>query len=248
MLHAAQVSSRPRTVRLNARWSDFLPECIEKPYVSVYSIESGSSRRLFSVDATMQSVLQSNQGTRQEATPSSDDDVVLLALSSPQTFEHLYRRYVDAVFGYCFRRLGSREAAEDATSLTFTKAFAALHTFKMGSFRSWLFTIAYHVISDDLRARRTTADLELAEEIIAHGLSPEEQAIANERDRALRAAISRLPESQRQVVELRLAGLNGREIADVLGRGLPAVRMAQLRAYARLRDQIMVDKGTAGDD
>ncbi len=81
-----------------------------------------------------------------------------------------------------------------------------------------------------------------------HDPSPEEQAIANERDGALRAAIAQLPESQRQVVELRLAGLNGREIADVLGRGLPSVKMAQLRAYARLRDVIAVERRNGDDD
>jgi RNA polymerase sigma-70 factor (ECF subfamily) len=203
---------------------------------------------MITMDATMQGVLRSNQGTRQNATTSSDDEVLLLTLSPPRAFEQLYRRYIDAVFGYCYRRLGSREAAEDATSLIFTKAFAALPSFRSGSFRSWLFTIAYHVITDDLRARRANADLDLAVEMAALDLSPEDQAIANERDRALRAAISRLPESQRQVVELRLAGLNGREIAEVLGRGLPAVKMAQLRAYARLRDQIVDDARTAGND
>jgi DNA-directed RNA polymerase specialized sigma24 family protein len=38
------------------------------------------------------------------------------------------------------------------------------------------------------------------------------------------------------VVELRLAGLSGPEIALALGRSPGAVRLAQFRAYARLRD------------
>ncbi len=174
-----------------------------------------------------------------------DAEFVLLAQETPQAFEHLYRRYVDSVHRYCYRRLGTREAAEDATSLIFTKAFAALPGLRAGSFRSWLFTIAYHVIADDLRARRTGADFDLAIDVPARGPSPEESAIAREEDRSVAALLEVLPESQRQVVELRLSGLNGREIANVLGRSLPAVKMAQLRAYARLRDAIAADQEEA---
>lgn len=216
-------------------------------YIPVYTSDSDCSRLVRTVGAKMQGVLRSKRVQLEEAATSSDDDIVLLALSSPQAFERLYRRYIDAVFGYCYRRIGSREAAEDATSLIFTKAFAALPTYRSGSFRSWLFTIAYHVIADDLRTRRPIAGVELASDIAAHDLGPEDQAIANERDRALRTSIARLPESQRQVVELRLAGLNAREIAEVLGRGLPAVKMTQLRAYARLRDLIVAEQRNAGD-
>lgn len=178
----------------------------------------------------------------------NDAEYVLLAQESPWAFEHLYRRYVDSVHRYCYRRLGSREAAEDATSQVFTKAFAALPTLRAGSFRSWLFTIAYHVIADDLRARRPQADFALAAEVIARDPSPEECAIARDEDKAIVALLEQLPEFQRRVVELRLAGLNGREIADVLGRSLPAVKMAQLRAYARLRDVLAPNQQEAHDD
>jgi RNA polymerase sigma-70 factor (ECF subfamily) len=181
--------------------------------------------------------------------PMADDaEFVLLAQESPWAFEHLYRRYVDSVHRYCYRRLGSREAAEDATSQIFTKAFAALPTLRAGSFRSWLFTIAYHVIADDLRARRPHADFALVSEVAAHDPSPEERAIANDEYRSVAVLLEQLPLLQRQVVELRLAGLNGREIAEVLGRSLPAVKMAQLRAYARLREMLAADPQEARDD
>jgi DNA-binding NarL/FixJ family response regulator len=46
---------------------------------------------------------------------------------------------------------------------------------------------------------------------------------------------SQLPPDQRQILELRLAGLTGPEIAAALGRSLGAVKIAQVRAFARLR-------------
>ena len=44
-----------------------------------------------------------------------------------------------------------------------------------------------------------------------------------------------LPEEQRRVVELRLAGLTGPEVAAALGRSHDSVRTTQRRALARLR-------------
>lgn len=48
--------------------------------------------------------------------------------------------------------------------------------------------------------------------------------------------LGKLPTDQRRVVELRLAGLTGPEIASVLGRSHDAVKKLQGRAIAKLRD------------
>ena len=42
------------------------------------------------------------------------------------SFGILYERYVDRIYAFCYRRLQSREAAEDATSQTFVKLLIAL--------------------------------------------------------------------------------------------------------------------------
>ena len=164
-----------------------------------------------------------------------DADLVARAQADRQAFALLYRRYLDPVHQYCYRRLGSREAAEDATSLVFTKAFSSLPTYRAGSFRSWLFAIAYHVITDDLRARRVVAELDAAAEIPDREPTPEEVVMAAEAHSSVVRLLDHLPTSQRRVVELRLAGLTGREVADVLGCSLAAVKIAQVRAYSRLR-------------
>lgn len=80
-----------------------------------------------------------------------DDDLIAAVRDDPAAFSVLYRRYVDAVFRYCYRRLGDREAAEDATSLVFTKAIDALPRFREGGFRTWLFAIAHNTISNEMR-------------------------------------------------------------------------------------------------
>ena len=175
-----------------------------------------------------------------------DADLVAWAQADRQAFAVLYRRYLDPVHQYCYRRLGSREAAEDATSLVFTKAFVSLPGYRAGSFRSWLFAIAYHVITDDLRSRRVVAELNAATEVPDREPTPEEVVIAAEASSSVVRLLDHLPASQRRVVELRLAGLTGREVAAVLGCSLPAVKIAQVRAYSRLRSLLADPAWEAG--
>ena len=56
----------------------------------------------------------------------ADEDAViaLRACADPRALAPLSRRYVGPIYRTCHRRLGSREAAEDATSLDFAKVLA----------------------------------------------------------------------------------------------------------------------------
>jgi RNA polymerase sigma-70 factor (ECF subfamily) len=193
-------------------------------------------------------LLRSEPGTWEAWSAGAVDDAELVARAQAdrQAFAVLYRRYLDPVHQYCYRRLGSREAAEDATSLVFIKAFASLPAYRAGSFRSWLFAIAYHVITDDLRARRVVAELDAAAELPDREPTPEEVVMAAEALSSVVRLLDHLPASQRRVVELRLAGLTGREVADVLGCSLAAVKIAQVRAYSRLRRLLAGSVSEAG--
>jgi RNA polymerase sigma-70 factor (ECF subfamily) len=168
----------------------------------------------------------------------AEGDAVLVARARADrgAFGPLYDRYADRVYRYCLRRLGTREAAEDATSLTFAKALAGLPGFRGGSFAAWLFAIAHNVCANAAR-RRPDLPLEAAGDPpdAAPDAAPEARALESEASRELRALLDVLPADQRRVVELRLAGLTGAEVAAAMGRSLAAVKMLQVRALARLR-------------
>jgi RNA polymerase sigma-70 factor (ECF subfamily) len=66
--------------------------------------------------------------------------------------------------------------------------------------------------------------------------SPEVQAIDHEQQDAIQLLLRQLPKRDRDVLELRLAGLTGSEIAQTLGCSREAVRAAQYRAVHRLRE------------
>jgi RNA polymerase sigma-70 factor (ECF subfamily) len=90
-------------------------------------------------------------------------------------------------------------------------------------------------VVDHYRKPANAGTLESAAELAASDLSPEDHAIATEQERWLRAALDALPARERQVVELRLAGLTGIEIGEVLGCRSGAVGVAQFRAIRKLR-------------
>jgi len=166
-----------------------------------------------------------------------DARVVALAKIDPRAFAPLYARYFDPVYRYCYRRLGHPEGAADAAAQVFAKALVALPGYRAEapSFRSWLFAIAHNVIADDLRARRPVAPMAAAAHIAASDPSPEEVVLTDEAGCTVQALLAQLPPNQRQILELRLAGLTGPEIAAALGRSLGAVKIDQVRAFARLR-------------
>ncbi len=182
------------------------------------------------------------------------DDAALFAHAQRdrEAFGSLYDRYAEPVYRYCYRRLGSHEAAADATSQTFLKALAALPRYRAESFRGWLFTIAANVVTDVHRRRRPVrtvdADVATVEAVVNRSPTPEEHAVAAEEQRSVLALLARLTPEQRHVVELRLAGLTGPDIAMVLGLSITAVRSSQFRAYSRLRAFLAAERDERTSD
>jgi RNA polymerase sigma-70 factor (ECF subfamily) len=174
--------------------------------------------------------------TDSKETSAHGEDLVARAKLDRQAFAALYDLYLLPIYRYCFKRLGSKEAAEDATSLIFAKAIDNLATCRNDRFRSWLFAIAHNVVADVHRSDRNAVPLDAAKDVSASSPSPDDIASQNDEAGLVQRLIARLTSDQRDVVELRMAGLSGPEIARALGRSHGAVRIAQFRAYSRLRD------------
>ena len=163
--------------------------------------------------------------------------VTLLDSDPLQTaaFTRLYSEYFDPIYWYCRGRLGDATAAEDATSTVFTRALAAGPRYDDPSLRSWLFAIAHNVVANAFRAVRPEVSLESAGDLPDSVSLLEDGVIADDERDHLLNALRQLPHDQRRVVELRMAGLTGPEIARLLNRSHGAIKMLQLRAFAGLR-------------
>jgi RNA polymerase sigma-70 factor (ECF subfamily) len=163
-------------------------------------------------------------------------------------FADLYEEHARAVLRYCQLRIADPHEAEDAAALIFTRAFAAWPPADPSAARSWLFTIAHNVVANHYRQKANRGhrqSLDVALELHDPAIGPLDHAIERERSAELRAAITQLSDDQRDVVELRLAGLTGPEIAASLGKSHAAVKMLQLRAVQKLR--ILLDHPNALD-
>jgi RNA polymerase sigma-70 factor (ECF subfamily) len=166
----------------------------------------------------------------------SDEALAARALHDPEAFTLLYRAYALDVYRYCYRRLQDRDFAEDATSQTFINAYAGLRRLGHKPFRPWLFAIAHNVVVDVHRNRRRFSALCDVDSREDPDPSPETLAIDREQRDAMQRLLRQLSKRDREVVELRLAGLTGREIAQTLDCSPDAVRAAQYRAMHRLRE------------
>jgi RNA polymerase sigma-70 factor (ECF subfamily) len=179
---------------------------------------------------------------RTRVTEVTDRELVEQALAEPAAFLDIFQRYRDPVHRYCHRRLGDREAAEDATQTIFMRAFANLKSCRdPDGLRSWLFTIAHNVVVDAWRSSRPVQPLDWAGHVEDRAASPEDQAIASTEQLYITALLVKLPDSQREVVELRLQGFTDKEIAGILGKSHEAIRAAQHRALIQLRSLVGVD-------
>ncbi|CAN5846604.1 RNA polymerase sigma factor SigW [soil metagenome] len=168
---------------------------------------------------------------------SVDSDAALLdrARVDRAAFAPIYRRYAPDIYRYCYRCLGCREDAEDATSQVFTQALSKLAQLQDDNIRPWIYRIAHNVVIDMSRKARPTASLDDADAASSNDPSPESEALASEQRERLMRALATLSGRDRQLVQLRLSGLTGEEIAVVLDCSHGAIRVAHHRAMERLR-------------
>jgi RNA polymerase sigma-70 factor, ECF subfamily len=143
--------------------------------------------------------------------------------------QFLFRAHQRRVYAYCYRRLGSREEAEDAVQATFLNAWQSLRRgVRPEAPLPWLYGIAHNVCLTRNRSMRRRGRVELAEASAPEPASPESRRDElHGVDDALRA----LPKDQRRAFLLReWRGLSYSEIASAMGLSNSAVESLIFRA------------------
>jgi len=163
------------------------------------------------------------------------------ARQDPDAFCVLYQRYLRPLYGYLYRRLGSRHETEDLTAQVFTEALEGLVRQRYeehGCFIAWLFTIARRRLVDYYRQRPV--------EELADPSSPEPGllAVIEKSDDLQRLAhlVARLDQDRQELLRLRFsAGLSFAQISQIEGRSEAAVKMTVYRTLEYMRDHWEVE-------
>ncbi len=147
--------------------------------------------------------------------------------------EHLYRTHAAGLLGYLRRHFAGVEAAEDLLQETFVQALRGLDRLTAAaSPRAWLFAIARNVGLAALRRRRHAASL-------PESLAAPAAREGDPRIEVAEQAMRRLPDGQREALELRLGdGLSYEEVAEVLAIPVGTVRSRLHHAMRRLRREL----------
>lgn len=162
-----------------------------------------------------------------------------------RAFRELFERYVPMLTRLARRRLPTDEHAREVVQQTFFQLHAARNDFRLDhKLRPWLFTIAMNLVREHYRKAGRRRESELEPERSAAPAAELGPVEAQQRAEQLRAALRRLPEGQREVVELHwLQEMPFAEVATVVGASEGAVRVRAHRGYKRLRELLKGDLG-----
>jgi RNA polymerase sigma factor (sigma-70 family) len=157
------------------------------------------------------------------------------------TFPDAVRDHQDEVYGVALRILGDRDAAREAASAAFLKAYRSWERYdQTRPVRHWLLRIAANeaisVGRSRTRERARMTHVDDAVGVPDPDLSPDQALLAREERDRVRAAVAGLPELYRVPVVLRyFSELSLEEIAAVTGRPAATVGVQLLRARSLLR-------------
>jgi RNA polymerase sigma-70 factor (ECF subfamily) len=165
-------------------------------------------------------------------------------------FESVVRLYRPRIFRFALASLRDRDAAESVTQDCFLKAHRAWAQFRGdASVQTWLMHIAVNLVRDVGRSRRFQfwkrartgmVGLDSASDWLADGrLSPEEQAGARQRVKAIWSVLTDLSECQRTVFLLHfMEEMDAAEIEEATGISRGSVRVHLFRAVRAVRERV----------
>jgi len=160
-----------------------------------------------------------------------------------RAFGHLVERYQRRLLTAVTRSVGRQGLAEDIVQDAFLRAFEAIGRFEArSSFYTWLYRIAFNLVSSRRRSRRLgnpagPVPVEQAE--ADETMNPRVQAEVEERRDRIRQAIGELADTFRLPLVLReIEGMNYEQIGEVLRLPVGTVKSRIHRARTELRDKL----------
>jgi len=155
-----------------------------------------------------------------------------LAKGDASALGGIYELYGERIFRYCYRMLGNRTDAEDATAETFLRVLRRSAELRAdGAFRTWLFRIARNLCIDKMRQHKL---IELPQDA-QYGGGEERTTLKI----TVHQALTDLPSEYREPLILcDLEDISAKEAAEVLKISVPALKSRLYRGRRALRDKL----------
>ena len=172
-----------------------------------------------------------------------------------EAFEELYRRYIARLEQFFIKARLGQQGAEDMAQDTIVRVMETKTTpckqysqSRGASFKTWLFTIAYHLLVDKLRRQEieiSFGDLEVEgeegeepfEELIPSAEpTPEEKSLSQELRQAVHDCMTRLRDRERIAIALRLEDMRLKDLAMILGVSVPTAHHVLEGALSLMRE------------
>ena len=187
----------------------------------------------------------------------SDEELVKLFLRNEdeEVFDELVNRYANKIYGLALRIIHNPSDAEEVVQDVFLTILKKLDRFREESkFSTWLYRIAANESYMLLRVQKRRYENETNlgnyasydESGALKGIQlkdwsdrPDDTLLNREGMEIIEKALSELPEHSRIVFHLRdIDGFSNKEVAEILGLSIPAIKSRIHRARLFLRDRL----------
>jgi RNA polymerase sigma-70 factor (ECF subfamily) len=153
-------------------------------------------------------------------------------------FEALYEQFQRIVYGVAIRMLVDAPAAEDVVQAVFLNLWSRPDAFRGGNLGAWLARVTRNRCLDMLRSRAGRSEAEMPSEIVAEE-TLDDAVFARIDGKLVRAALARLPEDQRSLIEMGFFdGTTHSEIAARTGIPLGTIKSRIRNGLRSLREQL----------
>jgi RNA polymerase sigma factor (sigma-70 family) len=173
--------------------------------------------------------------------------VALVARGHESALAELYDRLGRVAYGLAYRILRDEALAEDAVQEGFLGLWRTAASFvpERAKASTWVLTLVHRRAVDLVRReeRRRADPLETAPVPEAVGGTAEDSALLRLERERVQAALRRLPDAQREAIELAYyGGFSQSELAERLGQPLGTIKSRMFAGLTRLRE--LLDEGT----
>jgi RNA polymerase sigma-70 factor (ECF subfamily) len=147
----------------------------------------------------------------------------------------LYQQYVSIIYRYIAYRIPTTTDAEDLTAEVFLKMVEGLPGYRLTGvpFEAWLYRIAAARVADFYRRKKPIG--ELSDSLTDSKPLPEEMLQNAQELDVLRRVLRQFSEEEQDILILRFVERKShKEVAEIIGKSVTAVKSAQHRALIQL--------------